>query len=169
MIRIRPLETADLTSALSIIRQTQEIFRTQGIDQWQNGYPNLQTLQHDLAHSWGRVLEEDGQTVAYFALSFDGEPNYRRIENGSWLTPGPYSVLHRLAVRTDKRRAGYAKQICHYWEAQTAERKFTALRADTHKNNRPMTALLLSQGFSYRGVIYVSDGTPRNAFEKPLH
>ena len=75
MIRIRPAETADLPSALSIIRQTQEIFKTQGIDQWQNGYPNLQTLQHDLAQDWGRVLEEDGQTVAYFALSFDGEPN----------------------------------------------------------------------------------------------
>jgi len=39
---------------------------------------------------------------------------------------------------------------------------------DTHRDNRVMQQIITSQGFTYCGIIYVSDGSPRLAYQKKL-
>lgn len=165
---IRPAVLTDLPDVWTIIRQVKESFKRTGIDQWQKGHPNEYTLEQDITSGRGRVLEENGRVLAYFALCFDGEPNYAHIENGAWLTDGPFSVLHRLAVREDLRRTGAAGRVFDYWEAQTRLRGLASMRADTHADNLPMQSLLRKREFIPCGIIYVCDGGARVAFEKPL-
>lgn len=38
-------------------------------------------------------------------------------------------------------------------------------RSDTHKDNLPMQNVILGGGFTYQGIIYIEDGTPRLAYE----
>ncbi|NLZ51738.1 MAG: GNAT family N-acetyltransferase, partial [Thermoanaerobacteraceae bacterium] len=38
-MKFRKAVEADIDSILNIIRQAQNYFKEQGIDQWQNGYP----------------------------------------------------------------------------------------------------------------------------------
>ena len=40
------------------------------------------------------------------------------------------------------------------------------LRIDTHADNQVMQRCILREGFSHCGVIYVADGSPREAFER---
>ena len=46
-----------------------------------------------------------------------------------------------------------------------AKRKKRDLRIDTHKDNRPMQAVIRKFGFQECGVIYVADGSSRLAFD----
>ena len=39
------------------------------------------------------------------------------------------------------------------------------LRIDTHADNLPMQGASMKAGFERAGVVYVSDGTPRVAFD----
>lgn len=165
---IRPASLTDLPDIWAIIRRAQELFKQAGIDQWQKGYPDENTLEQDIALGRGHLLENQGRVLAYFALCFDGEPNYTHIENGAWLTNGPFSVLHRLAVREEVRRTGAAGRVFDYWEAQTRRLGLASMRADTHPDNLPMQNLLRKRGFTPCGIIYVCDGGARVAFEKPL-
>ncbi len=40
------------------------------------------------------------------------------------------------------------------------------LRIDTHQDNKIMQHVILKNGFTYCGIIYTGDGSPRLAYEK---
>lgn len=165
---IRPCTAQDIPSALALIRQVQEHFRRQGVDQWQDGYPDLKDLQKDLNDSCAFALEEDGALAGYFALCFCEDPYYRDIYDGAWLTAGPYAVLHRLAVTPHRRRRGLGMAVLRYAQECAKTRGAVSLRADTHEHNAPALALLAKTGFTRCGTIFVRRHGKRAAFEKPL-
>ena len=45
-------------------------------------------------------------------------------------------------------------------------RKISHLRIDTHENNKIMQHIILKNGFTRCGIIHVTDGSPRIAYEK---
>jgi len=65
--------------------------------------------------------------------------------------------VHRIATGGARKGAG---AFCLNWCLDQCGN----LRIDTHRDNRPMRALLAKLGFVYCGVIYVEDGTPRLAY-----
>ena len=42
------------------------------------------------------------------------------------------------------------------------------IRIDTHKDNKIMQGLLARHGFSYCGIIYLKNGSPRLAYQRVL-
>lgn len=46
-----------------------------------------------------------------------------------------------------------------------AKERADHLRIDTHRDNLPMQGASIKAGFERAGVVYVSDGTPRVAFD----
>ena len=91
----------------------------------------------------------------YFAVEAD--PTYGYIE-GTWLNDAPYGVIHRIAVGESGK--GVAAECFAF-----AETHCTNLRIDTHENNKPMQHVVEKNGFQCRGIIYISDGSPRIAYE----
>lgn len=84
-IEFRKAEIADKNSIWEIIQQSIERRRIDGSAQWQNGYPNLQTVENDIAKNFGYVLAVDDKIAVYVALIFNDEPAYNTID-GAWLT-----------------------------------------------------------------------------------
>ena len=78
------------------------------------------------------------------------------IENGAWRSDTPYGAVHRVASLGGGTLAA---------ALEFAKTKYDHIRMDTHRDNAPMRHLLEKAGFSYRGTIYVEDGTPRMAFD----
>ena len=105
-----------------------------------------------------RVCVENDKVVATFTLIIGDEPNYQLIENGSWRSETPYGTVHRLA--SDGTTKGIARACFDFCKTQISH-----LRVDTHKDNKPMQACFKQNGFEECGIIYVSDGTPRLAYE----
>ncbi|MEI3525591.1 MAG: hypothetical protein V8Q27_05270 [Eubacteriales bacterium] len=95
----------------------------------------------------------------YFAI--EEEPNYRKIDDGSWLSDVPYGVIHMVA--SDGTIHGFLQQIVAFCEQQTKH-----LRIDTHHDNKVMQHVIAKNGFSRRGIIYLvnEDGSARIAYEK---
>ena len=157
-----PGRTKDLPRILEIIRQAQRQMRQAGSRQWQDGYPSARDIMADLG--WTLPLRE--QAVAYAAVGFDGEPAYLHIDE-QWLTPGPYAVVHRLAVADEMKHRGVARTFMLHIEALARSRAVMSVRADTSFDNLFMLRLLDRLGYRFCGEIRYPSGL-RRAFEKPL-
>lgn len=173
-MNLRKAATSDIESICRIISEAQAQMARLGIDQWQNGYPDRSTIEEDIRRGVGLVLcteEEDGEPMAYCAAIYDGEQTYARIYDGKWLTDSDsqYVVVHRLAVADRFKHQGIATQFMRLVEYTAVKQNCRSFRIDTHIDNHYMHALCSRLGFARCGTIYVSDGTPRVAYEKVLN
>lgn len=163
---IRPANTTDIETILTLIDEGRRRLRRGGVDQWQDGYPSRETVGRDIRLGYGRILCEGHVAAAYAAFVFDGEPAYERIEEGGWLSDTPYVAVHRLAVGDAFVRCGMATKLLRAAAAEARTRNLGAFRIDTHPDNRAMQALLEKEGFGYRGKVYYE--ALRYAYEKQL-
>ena len=144
---------ADGPAVVALYREAQAFLAAQGIDQWQDGYPNEETFQGDVARGESWLLEEAGQVVATACLGLGREPTYDTIYQGAWGAEAPeYAFLHRIAVSGACKGKGAPS-----WFFRELERQ-----------NKIMQRVMEKNGLSCRGVIYLEDGGERLAFEKLL-
>ena len=91
----------DLKDIMAIIRDAQAYFKNNNIDQWQNGYPNEDSILSDIESKESYVLVDDNEIIGTAYLSFAGESDYDVIYEGKWLSHEDYAVVHRIAVKND--------------------------------------------------------------------
>ncbi len=169
-MKLRKSTIADLAKIVSMVEQAKRYLREQGSSQWQDGYPNEETLRGDIDEGESYVVEDElGEVCATFVLSFRGEPTYSVIEEGEWLTTEDtrYGVVHRLAIDDRVRGVGVGELILREVEPIALENKAKSIRVDTHRLNKPMLRILDKLSYKYCGIIYVRDGD-RLAYEKRL-
>ena len=164
-MEIRLANEFDVNDIMEIIKQAQEDLRKRGIDQWQNGYPNKDTICKDIEQGYTYVLTEDSQIIGTAAIIFDGEETYNTIYDGQWLSDQGYVVIHRIAIHRSKKGKGYARMILEHVKAMCKDKGIFSIKIDTHEDNRSMQRFLQKNGFSYCGIIYLLDGGKRLAFE----
>lgn len=153
---------------MNIIKQAQAYFKEHGIDQWQNNYPNINTIKSDITECKSYVLLKDNIVTATVAIAFDGEKTYQTIYNGEWITNAEYAVIHRVAVDNSLKGTGLAGLIIKNVEEMCHTKGIHSIRADTHEQNKSMQKMLTKNGFKYCGIIYLEDKSKRIAFEKVL-
>lgn len=98
----------DISNIMRIINEAQTYFKEQKINQWQNDYPNIETIKEDIKNDYSYVFLMDKQIVATVALSFDGEKTYDIIYDGKWISNNKYAVIHRMAVNNSHKGNGIA-------------------------------------------------------------
>ncbi len=170
-LTIRPATQADAATVWRIIEGEKQIMRDAGRDQWQNEYPNPESIAADVAAGVGRVLLAGGVIVGYCALIATGESHYDHIE-GMWLTAGDsshcnYAVVHRIAIAPQLTGQGLATSFMQLLLDEAAAMGLESMRIDTNHDNVQMLHLLPKLGFNYCGIVEVADG-PRRAYEKLL-
>lgn len=161
---IRSSHPDDLSTIMNLIQQAQEDFKTAGIDQWQDGYPNETAILSDIKKSESFVILSDNQIVATAMISFGGEPTYEHID-GKWLTDNPYAVIHRVAVDRKMKGKGIAGLIIQYTRQMCRQKGYSAIRIDTHHENKAMQRTAERAGFHYCGIITLTSGATRLAYE----
>lgn len=181
---IRKSTPDDIDLILRMYDHSRSVMRADGnMAQWV-GYPTREDIEEDIRRGVSYIVEASPQPIsqgegpcqqqaasasplpgrgdrgeATFALVPGVEPTYAYIDHGRWVTPDrPYSTLHRLAAMPGTSGIAdivfrHIKGLCDY------------LRVDTHHSNRPMRHILEKEGFVYCGIIYMPDGSPRDAYE----
>lgn len=165
---IRLSTPADIPQMMPLFEAASRGLRAMGVNQWQNGYPQRSLIESDIACGVSYLMFEGEELVGTSVISFGGEPTYDYIE-GAWLTSEEvFVVIHRLTIHPDRRGARLAE--CFFAEAERMcrERGVRTMRIDTHKGNLPMQRAVERYGFRRCGVIYLDNGDPRLAYEKPL-
>ena len=86
------------------------------------------------------------------------DSTYLRIEDGKWLNENPYGTIHRIA--SDGAVKGLFSACIDFCKSQMED-----LRIDTHADNKTMQHLILKNGFQKCGIIYLTNGSPRIAYQ----
>lgn len=128
--------------------------------QWGDGYPRRALLEADIQAGELYAAEREGRVCGAFAFPLGEDPTYAVIEEGQWLNGAPYGTIHRLAG--DGTEKGLFARCLAFCRGITPN-----IRADTHRDNRTMQHLLEKHGFVRCGIIHVSDGSPRIAYQLP--
>ena len=160
MYKIRRTKTGDMDIAMQMYEHSRALMRNAGNDkQWTNGYPSPEVIAGDIAKENSYIIEHEGTPCGIFAFVLGKDPTYRLIVDGQWESDNrPYGTIHRLAKREGYHGVGKA---CFEWCKTMA----TSLRVDTHSQNNTMQHILEETGFVKRGIIFVSDGSPRIAYQ----
>ncbi len=164
-MNIRVGKKEDLNDIMIIINEAKAYFKNANIDQWQDGYPNEESILEDIKKGYCFVLELDGKLVGTSAIIFEDDPTYEVIEEGQWKQNDSYGVIHRVAVLPGYKGRGLANAFFAFAKEECKRRKVHALRADTHDNNTSMQHVMAKNGLLYCGIVYMEDGTKRNAYE----
>lgn len=163
---LRKSKFEDIGRIMEIIRQAQTYLKSQGVDQWQNGYPDETAIESDIKNNISYVLEEEGEILATSAISFEGEPTYNKIYEGKWIGADEFAVIHRIAVANNCKGHGLAGRLIKETANLCSKRNVKSIRIDTHTENLAMKNCIKKNGFEYCGIITISDGSQRVAFEK---
>lgn len=164
--KLRIAQTDDQEIIWKIIQGAILRRKKDGSTQWQDGYPNPETILNDINNKNGYVLEVNSEIVAYTAIIFEPEPAYNEII-GSWLSDQNYVVVHRVAVHENWLGKGLATKIFELTEEVALLNKVYDIRVDTNFDNAPMLKILDKLGYTYCGEVFFR-GSARKAFEKIL-
>lgn len=164
-MRLRKVKPEEKYIALEIIEMAKLHLKNQGIDQWQDGYPNLESIKADITAERGYFIVCSDEPVGYMCLDFDGEPVYGQLD-GNWKHDGKYAALHRLAISDKGRGKGYGKRAFELAEEYCKRQGINSIRVDTKNTNPKMRHVITSNGYQYRGDVYYESSGARMAFEK---
>lgn len=165
-MNLRKATLSEIPVIWEILQQAIERRKQDGSEQWQDGYPNEQSILKDLSNGSAYVLTEKDQIIAYAAIIFGVEPAYNDIE-GKWLTNGDYVVVHRVATSNEAIGKGIATHLFKLIEDIALESKVYSIKVDTNFDNAPMLKILDKLGYTYCGEVFFR-GSARKAFEKVL-
>ena len=115
-MEFRKSTKSDVTKIMEIVKQAQEYFKSQGIDQWQNGYPNEEVINNDIENGESYVILDENNIIATTVISFTKEKSYENIIDGKWITNGDYGVIHRIEVYNTHKGKGLSHKILKYTE-----------------------------------------------------
>ena len=159
--QIRRTLSRDIPRLLQLFALARETMRADGnLSQWAGDYPDEAAIRRDMKRKVSYVIVEGRKVIGTFAFIPGAEPTYRRIWRGRWLDRDtPYGTVHRIAG--DPAFHGvFSTCVAWCWE------RLPNIRIDTHRDNRIMQRLLTTEGFSYCGIICLTDGAERLAFQK---
>ncbi len=158
MYQVRCAREEDLTRILEIYDYARSFMaKTGNPNQWGNTHPPREMLEADICQG-NLYVVEDGQIHGVFAWFRSPDPTYAYIEDGTWLSDTPYGTIHRVAADGS---GGVFGAVMAFAESCNPH-----IRIDTHHDNKVMQRVLAKYGFSRRGIIYLSSGDPRIAYEK---
>lgn len=181
---MRYATTADIEQILAITDSARRFQRQCGFRQWEDGYPAYENIAADIAAQGAYIFENEGtsakaaditiegsniverENIVAYAYLTEGDAEYNRLSR-IWHYPGPYGVIHRLAIAPGFRGQGLAAQILAMSEAHLTAQGIRAMRIDTGQDNIVMQRILSRADYTCRGLHHFTWG-PRLAYEKPL-
>ena len=152
----------EVDAIMQVIEEAKKCLADAGSTQWQNGYPNTDTIIDDIISGQAYVASEEGELLAYAAVTKSPEKAYEAIYDGNWEgKEAEYLVFHRIAVASDVQGKGVAQT---FLEGLIEGFDYLDFRSDTHAQNKVMQHIFEKLGFKQVGKVPV-DGE-RLAYQK---
>lgn len=162
----RKANTIDSAPIWEILKDAILRRKKDGSNQWQDGYPNPESVQNDIEKGVGFVLTENESIIGYSAILINDEPEYANIF-GKWISNTDFVVFHRVAIAETHLGKGMAKLIFTFIEEFAKDNNILSVKADTNFDNGAMLSLFDKSGYVYCGEVHFR-GSPRKAYEKVL-
>ena len=155
-MEFRPATINDLDALVRLYgAATQDMFR-QGIDQWDERYPDREILAEDAESGDMTLGLPDGALACAWVVNREYDPEY---ELGAWEhTEGDFCVLHRLCVNPAMQGRGLARQAMARMEKNALEQGFDSVRLDVFSQNLHAQRLYERLGYKRTGEVRFRKG-----------
>jgi len=165
-VPVRDAHEDDLPRVTQLLRVCVESMRANGIDQWDDVYPDEATLRADVRNGTLFVAAALEHPIAgAFVLDERQEPEYAAVP---WTIVGkPVAVVHRLMVHPSVQRRGIARALMGFAEHRARDLGYGAIRLDAFTGNAPSLGLYEALGYRDVGGVRLRKGLFR-CFEKAL-
>lgn len=158
-MEMRKTTLDDLDEVMTIYKKARQFMRAHdNPTQWLGGKPTREQIEEDIAKGQSYVCIHESEIVGVLCFFVSVDPTYKVID-GNWLSDLPYSVVHRIASNGEVKGTGT-------FMMEWAFNRFGNVRIDTHEDNYVMRNMLSKLGYTYCGIIHLTNGDPRLAFQK---
>ncbi|BAP31473.1 GCN5-related N-acetyltransferase [Chryseobacterium sp. StRB126] len=161
---IRKAVHEDVFQAAQVLEEVKADMLNQGIDQWDQEYPNIKVLTEDIEKGEGFVFEEQGKVLAYMALNELCDEEYNDL---NWTTPTPFIVIHRLYVKPTAQGKGISSKMIRYAEDFAVQNQYQSIRFDAFSLNNTANIVYTKKGYELVGTVRFRKGI-FNCYEKAV-
>lgn len=119
----------DITALISACRTT---LLNKGIHQWDEYYPDTETIRHDINQGELYIAAIAGEVVGGVTLNRNQDPEYSQI---TWRCPSPALVVHRLCVSPSHQGSGIGSDLMAFAEQYTRDARLGSVRLDVYSDN----------------------------------
>lgn len=136
-----------------------------GIDQWDQNYPNSDIIRADIKARTYFIAEINGEIVGGINLDEIQDPTYLNID---WKDKtNSFLVVHRLAVKEENWGGKVGKALMVFAEETILEEGLTSIRLDTYSGNPKAIEFYRRLGYSELGTIDLKPNKNKyHCFEK---
>ena len=128
---------------------------SKGISQWDENYPDLNTIQTDIHQGELFKYVIDDTILGIVVLNENQDPEYNEL---NWITSNNSRNLfvHRLAVHPEHQGKGIARQLMDFAEEKAKRDGYDSIRLDTFSQNKRNQRFYDNRGYQRTGEVYLS-------------
>ena len=145
---------SEIDSIIALTKACGENLRDNGIDQWDENYPDLKSIENDIITQTLFTYKVKNKIVGIVVLNEIQDEEYKEID---WITPKDSKniIIHRLAVLPNYQGRGIAKKIMDFAEEFAIKNKYDSVRLDTFSQNPRNQKFYLNRGYHKLGTVYL--------------
>ena len=147
-------QKSEVDAILTLTKACGKHLRDNGIDQWDENYPDRGTIVQDLETETLFAYREGDEVLGIVVLNELQDEEYGQI-NWSTSNQDKNIVVHRLAVRPDQQGNGLGRKLMDFAEQWAKENKYDAIRLDTFSQNPRNQRFYTNRGYTDLGPVYL--------------
>lgn len=153
---IRKANKREVVRLMDIVNAASASMSVQGIEQWDEVYPNANVLKRDIAEGNLYVLEENKIVQGMVVLNDFQDKEYADI---CWkYTNGKQLVVHRLCVHPNFQGKGVAKSLMAFAEDYARKNEYASIRLDSFTQNPTSEGLYTKLSYRKSGTVTFRKG-----------
>ena len=162
---IRKAEISDLENIMLMYKSCVAGMIANGIDQWDESYPNAKVIMEDLIAQTYFVAIENEIIIAGINIDQNQDETYLALD---WEDKkNQFLVVHRLAVKVEFWNNGIGKSIMLFTENLVTEKGLNSIRLDTYSGNPKAMEFYRRLGYRELGTIDLKPNKDKyHCFEK---
>ena len=148
---IRKATIADLDGIMLMYNSCVKGMIENGIDQWDETYPNAEFITEDIISKTYYIAIENGIVIGGINIDENQDDTYLTID---WADKtNQFLVVHRLAVVEEKWGDGIGKELMLFVEEVVVEEGYQSIRLDTYSGNPKAMEFYIRLGYAELGSI----------------
>jgi len=162
---IRKANKTDLENIMKMYKSCVTGMLENGIDQWDDSYPNTEIISEDLNVGTYYVAEIDGTIIGGVNIDKNQDDTYLALD---WKDQSDsFLVVHRLGVKEEFWNKKIGKDLMLFTEKLVIEKGLKSIRLDTYSGNPKAMEFYRRLGYSELGTIDLkTDKDKYYCFEK---
>ena len=165
---IRKANKRDLEGIMKMYKSCVNGMIENGIDQWDETYPNQEIINEDVTKGTYYVLEMDGTIIGGINIDQNQDDTYLPLK---WKDESnAFLVVHRLGVKEEFWNKKIGKYLMLFTESIVIKKGLKSIRLDTYSGNLKAMQFYIRLGYTELGTINLKPHKDKyHCFEKIIN